>query len=385
MSCLDGTGGAVVKKSLIAWGGLMGCRERDSGYPAEAPDRQSMFNARLVNDPFGDPGLYLDLRYRREALLFDLGDIQCLPPRMILKIDHIFVTHTHMDHFIGFDHLLRVCLGREKHLFLCGPPGFIDNVEGKLRAYTWNLVENYGNDFRLVVTEIQPGRRETAAFHCREAFRPVAPRHVEAFDGTILEREAYRVKGIFLDHRVPCLAFRLEEKRRINVRKNALAQMGLPGGAWINSLKDSIHRNDPDDRSFRIWWKGEDRKIVERVVPLGELKERIVKVTPGKTMAYISDVIYSPGNAERIVGLARGADVLFIEACFLDEDRERAADKYHLTALQAGRLARLAGVKRFVLFHYSPKYRGMEERFEEEAMRAFLEEEGSGSGVQGSG
>ena len=182
------------------------------------------------------------------------------------------------------------------------------------------------------------------------------------------------MKGIFLDHRVPCLAFRLEEKRRVNVRKNALEEMGLPGGAWINSLKDSIHRNDPDDSSFRVWWKGEDRRIVERVVPLGELKEKIVKVTPGKTMVYVSDVIYSPGNAERIVELARGADVLFIEACFLEEDHKRAADKYHLTALQAGRLARLAGVKRFVLFHYSPKYRGREDRFEEEAMRSFLAE-----------
>jgi ribonuclease Z len=69
--------------------------------------------------------------------------------------------------------------------------------------------------------------------------------------------------------------------------------------------------------------------------------------------------------------MARGADVLFIEACFLEKDRERAAEKYHLTAWQAGRLARLAGVKRFVLFHYSPKYRGQEECFEEEAMRAF--------------
>ena len=333
-----------------------------------------MFSARLVNDPFGDPALYLDLRYRREALLFDLGDIQGLPPRMILKIDHIFVTHTHMDHFIGFDHLLRVCLGREKHLALFGPPGFIGNVEGKLRAYTWNLVENYTNDFRLIATEIHPDRTETAVFSCRQAFRPGMERREAPFDGTILEREAYRVKAIFLDHRVPCLAFRLEEKRRVNVMKSALEEMGLPGGEWINSLKDSIYRNDPDDRSFRAWWKGEDRKIVERVLPLGELKEKIVKMTPGQKMVYISDVIYSPANAERIVELARGADVLYIEACFLEEDRERAADKYHLTALQAGRLARLAGVKRFVLFHHSPKYRGMEERLEEEAMRSFLAE-----------
>jgi len=344
-----------------------------------------MFSARLVNDPFGDPAVYLDMRYRREALLFDLGDIQALPPRMILKVDRIFVTHTHMDHFIGFDHLLRVCLGREKHLFLYGPPGFVDNVEGKLRAYTWNLVENYENDFRLWVTEIHPGRRETAVFQCRQAFRPGAQRQVEAFDRTIVERDAYRVDAVFLDHKVPCLAFRLEEKRRVNVKKNALAEMGLPGGAWINALKDCIHRNEPDESAFRVWWRGADRGTVERVFALGELKERITKITPGQKIVYVSDVIDSPVNAGRIVEFARGADVLFVEACFLDEDRGRAGEKYHLTARQAGRLARLAGVKRFVLFHHSPKYRDQAERFEEEAMRAFLEEEGTGDRVQGPG
>jgi ribonuclease Z len=333
-----------------------------------------MFNARLVNDPFGDPALYLDLRYRREALLFDLGDIQSLPPRMLLKVNHIFVTHTHMDHFIGFDHLLRICLGREKHLALYGPPGFIGNVQGKLAAYTWNLVENYTNDFRLVVTELRPGRRETVIFHCREAFRPERERQVASVGETILERDAYEVKSLFLDHKVPCLAFCLEEKRRVNVKKNVLAEMGLPGGAWINALKDAIHRDEPGNTLFRVWWKGEDRGIAEKIYPLGELREKLTKITPGQKIVYISDVINSPGNVERIVEFARGADVLFIEACFLEEDRERAAEKYHLTAAQAGRLARLAAVKRFTLFHYSPKYRGMEERFEEEAMRAFLGE-----------
>jgi len=333
-----------------------------------------MFSARLVNDPFGDPALFLDVRYRREALLFDLGDIRALPPRMILKTDRIFVTHTHMDHFIGFDHLLRVCLGRDKHLFLYGPPGFIDNVEGKLRAYTWNLVENYENDFRLAVTELHPGRRETAVFQCREAFRPEPQRRIGDFDGTVVERDAYYVDAVFLDHKVPCLAFRLEEKRRVNVMKNALAEMGLPGGAWINALKDCIHRNEPDGSVVRAWWKGEDRRVVERTFALGELRDRVIKITPGQRIVYVTDAIDSPANEERIVAFARGADALFIEACFLDEDRERAGEKYHLTARQAGRLAGLAGVKRFVLFHHSPKYRGREESFAEEAMRAFREE-----------
>jgi ribonuclease Z len=334
-----------------------------------------MFSARLVNDPFGDPALYLDMKYRREALLFDLGDIQTLPPRMILKVDHIFVTHTHMDHFIGFDHLLRICLGRDKHLALYGPPGFIANVEGKLAAYTWNLVENYENDFRMVVTELHSDRRETVVLQCREAFRPTMERQIASVEAAILERDAYEVKSIFLDHKVPCLAFCLEEKRRVNVKKNALTEMGLPGGAWINALKDAIHRDDPENMPFRVWWKGEHGITAERTYPLGELREKITKITPGQKIVYITDVIHSPGNVERIVEFARDADVLFIEACFLEEDRERAAEKYHLTALQAGRLARLAAVKRFTLFHYSPKYRGMEDRFEEEAMRAFEERE----------
>ncbi len=334
-----------------------------------------MFSARLVNDPFGDPALYLDLRYRREALLFDLGDLRILPPRKILKIDHIFITHTHMDHFIGFDEMLRICLGREKQISLYGPPGFIGNVEGKLRAYTWNLVENYENDLRLAVTELHPDKKETVIYSCQEAFRPARERKTASFDGSILERDAYTVKGIFLDHKVPCLAFCLEEKQRVNIMKNALAGMGLPGGAWINALKDSIHHGEPDDKPFRVWWKGENRNIVERSYPLGELKEKIIKVTSGQKIAYVSDVIYSPGNMERIVEFARGAEVLFIEACFLEEDRGKAAEKYHLTAQEAGRLARLAAVKRFTLFHHSPKYRGMEERFMEEAVRAFQAEE----------
>jgi ribonuclease Z len=71
-----------------------------------------LFEARLTNEAFGDPGIYVDFRDERRALLFDVGDIGALPPRMLMRLSHVFVTHTHMDHFAGFDRLLAFILGR---------------------------------------------------------------------------------------------------------------------------------------------------------------------------------------------------------------------------------------------------------------------------------
>lgn len=97
------------------------------------------FHPNLVNGSTGDLALFVDCLFERRALLFDLGDIHALPPRKLLRISHVFVTHAHMDHFIGFDWLLRILLGRERDLHLFGPPGFVAQVEHKLSAYTWNL------------------------------------------------------------------------------------------------------------------------------------------------------------------------------------------------------------------------------------------------------
>ena len=70
--------------------------------------------------------------------------------------------------------------------------------------------------------------------------------------------------------------------------------------------------------------------------------KKITKISPGRKFVYIADVVGSPENSQKIVNMARNADVLYIEAAFMDQDLNVARKKYHLTAKEAGRLARKA-------------------------------------------
>jgi len=292
--------------------------------------------------------------------LFDLGDIRALPPRKLLRISHVFVSHAHMDHFIGFDWLLRILLGREKDLHLFGPPGFLAQVEHKLRAYTWNLVHNYISDFTLHVTELDgKGAGRRASFHCRSAFRREDEIHVVCPENVLLREPAMQVRCTLLDHGgIPCLAYALEEQAHVNVWKNRLHELGLPVGAWLRDLKQGVLRNEPDQWQIRVAWR-EDGAEQERLVSLAELKSAL-RIVPGQKIAYVTDVAWHEDNAARIVDLARKADLLYIEATFMERDAEHGRRKFHLTARQAGEIAREANVGCVIPLHFSPRYVGEE-------------------------
>lgn len=322
------------------------------------------FQPRLANGSWGDPALYIRIRWARRALLFDLGDLSPLSPGELLKVTEAFVSHTHLDHFVGFDHLLRTILGRDRALTLFGPPGLIANVEGKLQGYTWNLVEGY--PLRLEVFEVHEERLQGASFACREAFRrqDLSPR---PFLGELWNEPGFTVKAVQLDHQIPCLAFAIEEPFHINIDKERLARLKLPVGPWLNQLKERIRAEAPDDTPIAVPRpKGEGQ-----IFFLGELKAAMVNITTGQKIAYVTDAYYSPENAARIVTLAKGADLFYCEAAYLDHDRSLAEERYHLTARQAGLLAKEARVRRLALFHFSPRYQGDAEAFYREAREAF--------------
>jgi ribonuclease Z len=328
------------------------------------------FRARLVNEPFGDPALYVEFAFERRALLFDLGTLEPLTTRQLLRVTDVFVTHAHMDHFIGFDRLLRGCLRQNKRVQLFGPPPFIEQVGHRLSAYTWNLLPGYATDLVLVAIELgADGHGRAATFRGHTAFAREAERTMRFTEATLLDEETVVVRAAVLDHKIPSLAFALEERAHVNIRKGGLEALGLPAGSWLVDLKRAVASEAPDDHPIRVWWR-EGSVVRERQYPLGALRELVI-TTPGQKIAYVVDAVYHAANARAIVDLVHDADLLFIEAPFLDQDASIAADRGHLTAGQAGRLAREAGVRRVVPFHFSPRYVGREDRLKSEVEAAF--------------
>jgi len=330
------------------------------------------FSASLVNGPSGDPAVFVDFRFEARALLLDLGDLATLPPRKMLRITDVFVSHTHMDHFCGFDRLLRVCLGRTAGLRLYGPPGLAAQVGHKLAAYTWNLVERYPADFVIEAWEFEGGA-EIVGVRLRAWARfqpePIGPRPCP--DGVLRDEAAFRVRATRLDHGIPCLAFAIEETAHVNVWKNRLLELGLPTGPWLKTLKHAVIAGAPDDTPVRASWRDRDGEH-ERVLSLGALRGDVVRLVPGETIAYVTDVAFHEENRRRVVDLARGATRLFIECPFLHADADQAAARAHLTARQAGALARSCDAGIVIPFHFSPRYTGREAelRAEVEAARA---------------
>ncbi len=328
-----------------------------------------IFQPRLVNGPFGDPALFVDLLFEQHAVLFDLGDIAAVPPRKLLRTGHVFVSHTHMDHFVGFDRLLRVCLGRERPLALYGPERFIEQVEHKLAAFTWNLVENYAIDLTLAVHEVgADGWLRRASFTSRERFRRRELEPVPIDDGRLLAEPAFEVRCAVLDHKTPCLAFALQEAMHVNVWRNRLAELGVEPGPGLREVKHAILAGAPDDHCVMARPAGPGADVP---IPLGTLRRQALQVVPGQKLAYVTDAAHHAANVQRIVALAGRADLLFIECTFLDADAQDAARKYHLTARQAGAIAAAARASVLVPFHISPRYAGREAELRAEAQAAF--------------
>lgn len=273
-----------------------------------------------------------------ELYLIDCGEGTQIELRRqkvrIQKINHIFISHLHGDHFFGLVGLISTMhlLGRQKELHVHGPADLEEIIRIQFRNAGSHL--SYETHFHTV----------------------------DAGDQLIHEDKYFKVKSLPLKHRITTYGFLFEEQEKPRkLIPKALGKYQVP-----NYARKAIT-------------EGEDYTN-----PEGELipNERL-SMDPERpaSYAYCSDTAYS----EKLLNVLPEVDLLYHESTFLDKDRERAKKTYHSTSKDAARIANLSGAKKLILGHFSNRYDDRE-AFLQEARpifpESYLAEEGERYSVE---
>ncbi len=312
------------------------------------------FTVKAINSPFDDSAFFMRNVYRKRAVLFDCGRLGNVDNSELLDISDVFVSHTHIDHFSGFDRFLRGCLASGNTIRFFGPEGFIGNVEGRLAGYNWNLIKDY--DLTFYVAELTPGGNRAAVFSAREAF---ARREAEAPEGEVDLGEGFSLGYEFFDHGgITSVGYRVREPVNISVMKNRLKDEGLLSGAWIKELKNALRNGMKPDTLIKA-----STPEGEKEIPLNRLEKAVVEYKKPQDVTYITDIAPSFENYAKAVKFASGSCLLIIEAVFMKAEVLHAAVKNHLT-LDLAKDIFLRSGSDFVRFHhFAPRYDRMRDVF----------------------
>lgn len=299
--------------------------------------------SRLGGGKFGDPSLYINIVDRKCGLLFDCG-LNSFRHASLRKVSDVFISHAHIDHFIGFDTLLRLNLSEDKTLHVYGPPGICRNVAGKLQGYTWNICQTL--QLRIIVHEVRPEALVSTRFDSWRGF--ATPQTTERPPSEVLLQTAdFQVSYLPLNHKTPSFGYCFLETDSFNVQKEALAAFGLTPGPWVAALKTQAL--DPDAHSTPL-------QVGDQTYTIGWLSQQLLVRKPGIKLTYLTDFRLDDAQLDQIAAFARASDLLYCESAFMEHDRDKAHRTFHLTAREAGLLARAAEAKRLVIFHFSRRY-----------------------------
>ncbi|MFP4066731.1 MAG: ribonuclease Z [Spirochaetaceae bacterium] len=280
------------------------------------------------------PGRHLTsvlLRREGQLFLFDCGEGTQVSLRALnlrwKKITAIFISHTHADHVTGLPGMLMLSsqVDRDEPLYIIGPPRIREYVE-----LSRNVLEMYIN-FDIVVWEIEETRRPQ----------------------TVFRGEGFTVRSFPVFHTRDCIGYTLEEDRRPGVfHPERAMELGVPRGPLWSQLQQG--------EAVTL----EEGRIVKPEEVMGQPRS-------GRKISYVTDSLRHR-SIEREV---RGSDLLICEGMFEQALEETSHEKRHMTAADAGRLARAAGgVKRLGLIHYSPRYTRKDlKRLEQDAREEFPE------------
>ncbi|RJP59694.1 MAG: hypothetical protein C4541_05565 [Candidatus Auribacter fodinae] len=293
-----------------------------------------------------DHSLYVDVQNipgKQQSILIDCGNNHTLTVKEFLKISTVLISHAHIDHFIGFDNILRMNLRENKRILVVGPAPMSRILSHRLQGYMWNLI--YDSSFEVEAWDIHPRVIKKYLFKCREGF---STRHfIETIpaNGTVLDNDYYTCSYIRLKHDITSIGYSIKEKDQYKIDKTKLHNLGLQSGSWLSALKK---RNfAPTDTIIASTGK---------TYSYNRLYEMLVTEEKGFKLTYITDTILDKKLEKSIVQFAYGSDEFYCEATFLDSDIQYAKEYYHLTAKQTGKLAKNANVKVLYLLHLSQRY-----------------------------
>ncbi len=262
----------------------------------------------------------IHLKFKDRSILWDCGEgTQRQMTKTNIspyKIDEIYITHLHPDHFIGLWGLIRSLefMGREKELNIYGTRG----------------IKSYVDMFK-------GGRKTSLNF-------PVKVKEIE--EGTLQEREDYKIEAFPVNHDTPTYGFIFQEKPGINLDKDKLKELNL-----LNHLKCS-------ELKEKGQIEHEGRKIT--------LEEVAKPKRKGKKIVYSGDT----RPCESLKEAAEDADLLIVDSSFGKDKKKKAKDYMHGEAGEMAELANRANVDKLVLTHFSNRYDD-ESILEEEAREIF--------------
>lgn len=275
-----------------------------------------------------DPILYIHIRPTGRGILFDCGQIQHIAKRVLRSIDALFISHAHMDHFIGFDHLVRNIFVAQKALYVYGPAGIAHKIHSKLQGYDWNLVED--SWCTIFVNEVYSDRIEQFEIAGGQGFQMGHKKQLARDDLVIFSNKHLKVEAEICDHKIPTLIFRITETPCFCIDRQRLRDQGFLPGPWLKELQKRFYSQSWKGSLIQALKQSKDGVIFEKPEKAEALYHMISRKIPPASIGYIGDLGMTDNNVIRIQNLMAGVNILMSECTFLAEDKDRARLSFHL-------------------------------------------------------
>ncbi|MGL6076478.1 MAG: MBL fold metallo-hydrolase [Fimbriiglobus sp.] len=317
-------------------------------------------NLQLVNGSTGDPVLYIDYPGSQNALLFDAGENDNLTKAQLADLEAVFVTHHHVDHFIGLDRIIRANLDSDKTLHIYGPTKTISRVYDRVKSYDYPFFPFM--KLELAVHELDGSTERIGRFGCATKFAPPVIEE-KPWSGVVCYRNDHMtVEAVPVVHTVPCLAFALVERGGFHLDRTKLQSGLLKGGDWVAEVLKRIEANS--NRNDKLTIQGGEFR-------LQALIDDYFTESTGARITYITDTFLTDELRPTLVKLAKGATRLFCDSFYAKAQAKDAAKHKHMMAYQAAELAKAAKVEELTIMHFSTRYAGKYDTLLAEASAIF--------------